>query len=170
MTPEQEDEFRQYVAGRSRPLYRFAYYCCGDWHRAEDAVQNALIRLYGVWTRPRKGAVDAYVKRIIANLLIDEGRLFRFRRERPTEKLPDGPAAASPMEDRMVLTAALMRLPQRQRAAVYLRHCEDLPADEVARILGCSHGAARNLIMRGLDALRDILGTETYAHLQGAAR
>ncbi|GLZ81656.1 RNA polymerase sigma24 factor [Actinorhabdospora filicis] len=168
MTPEQEDDFRQYVAGQSRRLYRFAYYCCGDWHRAEDAVQNALIRLYGVWTRPGRTSTDAYVRKIIANLLIDESRLFRFRKERPTDVFEDRLLETAGPEDRLVLTAALMRLPARQRAAVYLRHCEDLTSDEVARVLGCSHGAARNLVMRGLDALRAILTDATVDRLKGA--
>ncbi len=40
MTPQQETEFREYVEARRGALLRTAFLVCGDWHRAEDAVQT----------------------------------------------------------------------------------------------------------------------------------
>ena len=49
-------------------LFRTACLLCGDPHRAEDIVQDALARLYGVWDRvSRMDNVDGYVRRIIVN-------------------------------------------------------------------------------------------------------
>ena len=32
-------------------LRRCAYLLCGDWHLAEDLVQNTLVKMYGAWPR-----------------------------------------------------------------------------------------------------------------------
>jgi len=45
----------------------------------------------------------------------------------------------------------------RVAAAVALRIAEDLPYHEVARRLGCSEGAARVRVTRGLDQLAQLL-------------
>ncbi|GIG64473.1 SigE family RNA polymerase sigma factor [Phytomonospora endophytica] len=168
MTPEQESDFEEYVAAQSKRLCRFAYLCCADWHQAEDVVQTALIRLYGAWARSTRSSVDAYVRKIIVNALIDERRLFRFRREQTRDELPENPQRPAGLpEERVVLIDALLRLPKRQRAAVVLRYWEDLPGEQVARVLGCSNGAARNLTMRGLAGLRELLSAEALELFEG---
>lgn len=52
------------------------------------------------------------------------------------------------------LVAALRELPMRQRAALWLRYCDDLSIADVARIMRCSDTAAKQLLLRGRDALR----------------
>src|SRR5689334_2703103 len=80
-----DDGFTAYVAGRRAHLYRTAYLLCGDPHRAEDIVQNALAKLYVAWPRAsRADSVDAYVRRVIINSHLDEHRR-PWRREAPTE-------------------------------------------------------------------------------------
>lgn len=171
MRSDQEDEFRQYVVSRTERLRRFAYLCCGDWHRAEDAVQTALLRLYRSWNRAKRKSVDGYARRIIVNLLIDEYRLVWFRRVHVSDRLPERvlPDTGGGSDQRMVLTEALMRLPQRQRAAVVLRFWEDLSIEQTAKVMGCSNGSVKNLTMRGLSALRGLLTDEALVHIEGAA-
>lgn len=169
MTPEQDRDYRDYVSTHTRRLCRFAYLCCADWHRAEDVVQTALVRLYANWRRARRTSLDAYVRRIIVNALIDENRLFRFRREKAADVLPERPVSGAEPVERLVLIRALLRLPQRQRAAVVLRFWEDLPVDQTASILGCSQGAAKNLTMRGLATLRESLGDPSLENAKGVA-
>ena len=50
----------------------------------------------------------------------------------------------------------LVRLPRRQREAVFLRVIADLPEDEVARVMGCSVGSVKTHKSRGLAQLRDL--------------
>ncbi|GIG67270.1 SigE family RNA polymerase sigma factor [Phytomonospora endophytica] len=172
MRAEHEAEFREFVTGRTERLRVFAYLCCGDWHRAEDAVQTALIRLYGAWNRARKISVDPYVRRIIVNVLIDEHRLSWFRRVNIGGD-EAGPARATAVDgqrtdQRLMLTEALQHLPRRQRAAVVLRFWEDLPVEQTAQIMGCSTGAVKNLTMRGLATLRGLLTDSVLDDIQGA--
>jgi RNA polymerase sigma factor (sigma-70 family) len=55
------------------------------------------------------------------------------------------------------LLAALGRLPGRQRAALWLRYCEDLSTADVARVLRTTETAAKQLLLRARGALREEL-------------
>jgi DNA-directed RNA polymerase specialized sigma24 family protein len=48
----------------------------------------------------------------------------------------------------------MRRLPSRQRAALWLRYIDDLAVADVAGVMGCSETAAKQLLLRGRDALR----------------
>ncbi|MEV0647661.1 SigE family RNA polymerase sigma factor [Phytomonospora sp. NPDC050363] len=169
MKPEHEAEFGDFVAERSARLRQFAYICCGDWHRAEDAVQSALVRLYLNWGRPTR-SVDAYARKIIVNILIAQHRRLWFTRERPSEVLPElgSRDIAESTGDRLTVVRAMLRLPERQRAAIALRYWEDLSVEETARILGCSSGSVKNLTMRGLARLREMLSEAVVQDIEGA--
>lgn len=52
--------FTAVVAGRVVPWRRMAFLMCGDWARAEDLVQTALLRMYAKWHRIDASGVDAY--------------------------------------------------------------------------------------------------------------
>ncbi|MEV0647663.1 SigE family RNA polymerase sigma factor [Phytomonospora sp. NPDC050363] len=167
MTPERDAEFCEYVAGRGERLRRFAYLCCGDWHRAEDAVQTALLRLYRAWPRVRPATVDAYARKVVVNILISEQRRLRFRRERVTGEPPEIPSRPDGTVDRVTLVAALLRLRGRQRAAIVLRFWDDQSVEETARILGCSSGSVKNLTMRGLARLREEFADSELPEIEG---
>src|SRR4051794_1756486 len=61
-------DFVDYVHARQHALLRFAYLLTADHHMAEDLVQTALAKTYLSWDKLRdRGALDAYVRRIIVN-------------------------------------------------------------------------------------------------------
>jgi RNA polymerase sigma factor (sigma-70 family) len=62
--------------------------------------------------------------------------------------------------DRVDLDAALDRLAPHHRLALSLYYHLDLPIEEVARVLGCSVGGARQRIHRALVALRPGMAIE----------
>jgi len=55
------------------------------------------------------------------------------------------------------MQAVLLRLPQRQRAAIVLRFYEDLSDVQTAEILQCSAGTVRSLVSRAMKTLREQL-------------
>jgi RNA polymerase sigma-70 factor (sigma-E family) len=164
MTRRQQRErgFGEYVAERRAHLYRTAYLLCGDPHRAEDIVQQALTRLYVAWPRAsRVDSVDAYARRIVVNAHIDETRR-PWRRERPVE--PDsGSALDRPVdehvtaEDSDALWTALRGLAPGQRRVVVLRHYWGLSVDETAADLGISPGTVKSQTADALTRLRAAL-------------
>jgi Sigma-70 region 2 len=48
---EHEEDFRQFVVDSRHRLVRTAYVLTGDYARAEDLVQSALVRTYRAWDR-----------------------------------------------------------------------------------------------------------------------
>jgi RNA polymerase sigma-70 factor (sigma-E family) len=160
-----DDGFTAYVAGRRAHLYRAAYLLCGDPHRAEDIVQNALAKLYVAWPRAsRADSVDAYVRRVIVNSHLDETRR-PWRRESPTEddRLDRAAPAGVTPEDADALWTALRRLGPKQRRVVVLRHYWGLSVEETAADLGVSPGTVKSQTSAALEKLRATLLTDTGA-------
>jgi RNA polymerase sigma-70 factor (sigma-E family) len=158
MRAADEADFVDLVVARAPAMRRTAFVLCGDWHQAEDLVQTTFAKLYAGWPRIRaREAVNVYLHRTLVRTFIDEGRRG-WRRERPTAHVPDGlqPSTDS-ADDRMVLLAALRRVPPRQRACVVLRFLEDYTVEATADALGCSAGTVKSQTARGLSALREAL-------------
>jgi RNA polymerase sigma-70 factor (sigma-E family) len=154
-----DDEYVEFVSHAMRELRRTAYLLCGDWHRAEDATQDALIRLYRRWPKvERREGLLPYARRTLLRILVDQSRR-PWRREVSVEVTPDdalpGPIAA--VDDRIVLVNALARVPPRRRACIVLRYLDELSVRETADALGCSEGTVKSQTARGLDDLRGAL-------------
>ena len=150
-----DDAFLEFVAARTQALRRTAYFMCGDWHHAKDAVQAALIKLYQ--QPPRDwGAAEAWVRTVLVRTIISDSRRPWRRHERPSDDLPDKAASTTPDQvgDRALLLDALRRLPARQRAVVVLRFWDQMSVAEVARSLHLSEGTVKSHTSRGLKALR----------------
>ncbi|MEV4642002.1 SigE family RNA polymerase sigma factor [Actinoplanes sp. NPDC049548] len=168
MRAEDEAAFREFVTSQMASLRKLAYMTCGDWHAAEDAVANALVKLYPRWRKLERP--DLYAKTMVYRAAIDEKRR-PWRRERAAGgALPDVSQAdaASVMEERLHLRAALDAVPARQRAAVVLRHYLGLSLEDTAGVLGCTVGTAKSQTSRGLDKLREVLAVDRVTLTGGA--
>ncbi|MGW8567511.1 sigma-70 family RNA polymerase sigma factor [Isoptericola sp. NPDC055881] len=165
-----EDELAELARARGRALVGYAYVLCGDQRLAEDLVQDALVK---VFARLRRGAADrpgvhaldeggtseAYVRRAILTLFLDEHR----RRKRwssarhlvATDDRVRG--AASGATARADVAAALGRLTPRERACVVLRYLEDLTVPQVAEALGLAQGTVKRYLSDATATLRDVL-------------
>jgi RNA polymerase sigma-70 factor (sigma-E family) len=156
-----DDAFTRYVVQRRLRLFRMACLLCGDPHRAEDIVQDALARLYAGWPRvSRADNIDAYVRRAIVNSHLDQVRR-PWRRERVAATIGDRPAAVHlPTEDLQVMWAAIGNLPLGQRKVVVLRHYLGLSVEETAADLNISAGTVKSQTSDALAALRRSLTAE----------
>ena len=153
---DSERDFVEYVEARQQALVRFAYLLTSDHHTAEDLVQTALAKTYLTWNRLRdRGAVDAYVRRIIVNENSSLWRRAWKRNERATDALPENSQAPSrDSADRDVMWQVVQRLPAKQRAAVVLRYYEQLSEAETAAVLGRSVGNVKSQTSRGIASIR----------------
>ncbi|TML17735.1 MAG: RNA polymerase sigma factor [Actinobacteria bacterium] len=91
---------------------------------------------------------------------------YRYRRKLSVERTTVDDEALERIEAladlaslREVLSAALASLPSGQVDAIRLRVIDQLPYAEVARRLGCSEGAARVRVARGLSQLAEVIPT-----------
>lgn len=151
--------FTAYVAARQGPMRRLAFALCGDWHRADDMLQMAFTKLYLAWPRlQRDGVEDAYLRRTLVRVSIDESRRAWRRRERAGL---DGYDRAAPptggIEESDAILTALTQLPIMQRKVVVLRFWMDLSVDETARDLGVAPGTVKSHTSRAMVRLRELL-------------
>ncbi|MFJ4851286.1 MULTISPECIES: SigE family RNA polymerase sigma factor [unclassified Streptomyces] len=156
-------EFSRFVAARWRSLTHTAYLLTGDFHEAEDLVQTTLARVYPHWHRLRPESAEQYVRRALVNTNRSRHRRRRiahllFASVPDTRPVPDDGAGVGGVEGNDALTRMLSVLPERQRAVVVLRYCEDLSAEEVADVLGCSVGTVKSQASRALAKLRTDAG------------
>ncbi len=154
--PREQDKSADLVAwieSRQHRLLRVAYLMTGDLHRAEDLLQEALIKLAGRWDRVRDGNPDAYVRTIIYR---DNVSWWRSRREFPAPPSQDVPARhdADATERTLMVRDALASLADRQRAVLILRYFDDLSEREAAQILGVSVGTVKSQTAVALTRLR----------------
>ncbi|MGP4007578.1 SigE family RNA polymerase sigma factor [Streptomyces sp. 4N124] len=160
MEQDRAGEFDEFVAARWSGLFHLARLLTGgDRHRAEDLLQESLVKLWFVWPKIADEAPEAYVRKVLSRAAARSARR-RWWGERPVEQLPEvavtGDVSAT-VAERSRLEAALAQLPARQRAAVVLRYYQDLPEAHVAQVLGCPVGTARSHASRGVARLRRIL-------------
>jgi RNA polymerase sigma-70 factor (sigma-E family) len=157
---EREDRFAAYFAAKSGAMRATAYLLCGDWHRAEDLVQTAFVKLYLVWHRiGHEEKLDCYTRQVLVRTFLDEKRRGFFRRERPISEIGDRPLSEPDdhVENRVVLVEALAAVAPRQRAALVLRIWEDLSVEETAKAMGCSTGTVKSQLARGLATMRSLV-------------
>lgn len=145
--------FEEWVGARTPALMRTAYLLTGDWQRAEDLLQTALMRCYGRWDRIDDH--EAYVRRTLVTTYAG-WRRRRWVGEVPgplpeTAESGDSAAATDARTDVLRLLASL---PPRQRAVVVLRYYEDLPEASIADLLGMSPGTVKSTAAKALARLR----------------
>jgi RNA polymerase sigma-70 factor (sigma-E family) len=167
MKAETDEEFTAYVAASAVRLRRMAYLLCGDWQRADDELQSALLKLYLAWHRVRvRDSLDSFVRKILLRGLVDTHRR-PWRREQAQAVLPEwGAAQPMPFEDRLAVREALAQVPPGQRAVLVLRFFEDCDVAETARLVGCSEGTVKSQTARGLARMREVItAAETAARI-----
>lgn len=165
MAEDDEQTFTEWAQSRQRRLIRSTILLTGDQQRAEDLVQEALLKVALRWSRLRDGNPDAYVLTVVFR-----DNASWWRRQRPVI-IEDVPDAASPIdsdviERRLVILRALDRLTTKQRAVLILRFYDDLSERRTAEILGVGVGTVKSQTSAALTRLRaapelmEILDTE----------
>jgi RNA polymerase sigma-70 factor (sigma-E family) len=156
---DHDAEFAAFMLTASPPLARLAWLLCGDEHRAEELVQQALVRTYLAWPRARDRDPLAYARRVLSNQRIDTWRLRRREVLMSPAALPETARAGGDDQhaSRDLLVRALGTLTPRQRRVVVLRHMVGLSEAEVAADLGVSLGTVKSTSSRALRTLRGVL-------------
>ena len=148
------------VDERGAALFGYAYVLTGDKARAEDLVQDALVRTF------QRGRADlgidaahAYVKRAISSAFIDSGRRLRARPQIfDVEAEVVGTDLADDVALALSLHASLLTLPPRERACVVLRYLEDMSVASIADELGLATGSVKRYLSDGVGRLRALHG------------
>ena len=134
----------------------------------DDVEQEVRIRLWRAIERDRSAAFAAsYIQRVVASTVIDALRRAQVRAAEPLPEeseegiaLPDetvGPErSASEDQHVQALRLCLDELPERRRLPIAM-HLQGFAQKEIADAIGTSEEAARKLISRGLEELKQRL-------------
>lgn len=145
-------------------LVRYLTRLCGDPDLADDAAQEAFVRLA---ERPPadERELRAWLFTVATNVVRDARRTGRRRAEilagdpggaSPTAAVPDPADDAVRAELRRHVRAALDALPPRDRAILLMRE-EGFKHREIAAVVGITTGSVGTLIARALDRLAERL-------------
>lgn len=143
-------------------LRRYARALLGDVERAEDLVQETLLRALGKLHFWRRGSdMRAWLFTIMHNQFAND---CRRARKRPDAIMLDLEGTEPTSTDNAELCVglrdierALMQLPEAQRAVVLLVSLEGLSYAEAAGVLGIREGTLMSRLHRGRKRLRDWL-------------
>src|SRR5437667_335221 len=173
---EARDRFGALVAQHQRRALRIAYQYLRDAAEADEAVQDAFVKVFAHITTYREAwPFEVWFTRILINGCLDR-RKSRARRDRwfsPSgEATPADEARASvavssganpearliARERRARLAAAIERLNGRQRTVFMLCHYGDCTPREVSAITGLNESTVRVHLFRAARKLRGLLG------------
>lgn len=161
-----ERAFDQLVESYSPRVYALLTRFLGPSESREDLVQEVFLRVIRARGEYRPEArFSTWLYRIAFNLCVNENQ-----RRRPSTPLgeregefhegrvdPHAPAPGAALEREDLVScvrAAIAALPPRQRMALVLAKYEELPYEEVGRVLGTSEKAIKSMIHRAREALR----------------
>lgn len=151
-------------------LYRYALGMLREPAAAQDAVQAAFEKAFAALgrypeERVRILALRPWLYRIVLNVV--RNALRDGKREIPSAEVPEDtrgqpvtPDTGNTREAWLDVTAALGRLPERQRTAVVLRYLADLPYAGISEATGWPEGTAKTLVRRGLGRLRVLMSDD----------
>ena len=169
------ERFAELVALQQRRAARIAYHYLRDAHDADEAVQDAFVKVFTHITTYREDLpFEVWFTRILVNGCLDlrKARARRLRWSLPMASGPDvvptEPSAPEQTpEDRLVtsdrarqITAAVDRLPDRQRTVFTLCQIGEQSTAEVSQALGLSEATVRVHLFRAIRKLRKLLERE----------
>ena len=134
-----------------RSVQAVALAVLGDYHAAQDAVQEAFVKAYRKLGSLRKGsAFGAWVREIARREAI---RISRgMRRRKNTEQLAveasDGSNDGRIDGPNRQLLDGVMRLPKHERVVLMLRYFDDQPVKMISEMTGRSVGTVRMQLSR----------------------
>jgi RNA polymerase sigma factor (sigma-70 family) len=176
-------EFEALMHEHVLALYRSAYRWTGAVDRAEDLVQELLVRLYPMLEELRElDQIRPWAMRVMYRIFVD-----RVRRERssplqfgldpaaadPTEQeqavLTDqGPGPAELVEQQLTqerIVAAWAQLPEEHRVVLSMHDIEGYSLVELASLMDVPLGTLKSRLHRARARLRELLAAERSAPL-----
>jgi RNA polymerase sigma-70 factor, ECF subfamily len=159
--------FEEMIRRTSRLIFARLYLETGDTHRAEDLLQETLLRAF----RSLRELTDAkgfrpWLLKIAQNVVLDAARRdARQKRAAPghenaavlqtlADKEPSAEDQVARAELRGQVLAILRSLPEDYRLPLTLRYIGGADYETIQTQLGLTNGALRGLLHRGLKLLR----------------
>jgi RNA polymerase sigma-70 factor (ECF subfamily) len=174
--PGRESVFARIVEEHARFLYRVAYSLLRHPQDAEDAVQDALLKLYRGESWQAMQDERAFLARVVWRAALDrkasrrvgvdeDGAELRVLDQRPTPE-----RAAAEGDERALLQELIDGLAEELRQPLLLSAMEEMSSREIGEVMGLPEGTVRTRLMRAraelkskFEALQQAAGREVAA-------
>lgn len=154
-------EYRRIAGKYLNAVYRCVFAYCRSRENAEDATQNAFVKLFETDT---EFTDDEHIKRWLIRAAINECKnVWSFIQRRSVVSLEDIDEEPSYMQNREnELLELLLKLPKNYRTVLHLYYYEGFSVKETAEILGISESNAQNRLMRARRKLEELIEKEEW--------
>jgi RNA polymerase sigma-70 factor (ECF subfamily) len=152
---------RQALIAEIPPLRAFAISLTGDADRADDLVQETLVKAWAAFASFQEGtSLRAWLFTILRNVFFSQYRKRR-REVQDVDGVAAGQLLTQPDQDVHLhlddFKAALDRLPPDQREALILIGASGFSYEEAAEICGCAVGTVKSRVNRARGRLLELL-------------
>jgi len=156
--------YEELVRAFQAVAFRTAFTITGDAAEAEDAAQEAFVKVYRTLGRFRSGApFRPWLLTVVANEARNRRRAAGRRLgltlraaehgSPPAPTLPEATVVAE--ERRAELLGAVEGLREEDREVISLRYFLELSEAEAASVMGCARGTVKSRLSRALGRLRE---------------
>ena len=156
-----------------KKMYAVAYSILHNEWQAEDAVQDAFVRLFKNIRKIKnleEEKTRAYVLRTIQNVAIDLYRKNHISLQRTVsmeekeiaDERDDMMSLISRIAGESILEEMLNRLPESYKEVIMLRCVHQLSTKETAAVLEISEALVRKRQQRAIKKLRTMMGEDVY--------
>lgn len=154
-----DDEFAGLVERQARFMFSVAFSLLRNVPDAEDAVQEAFLKLYRGEAWRRMEDERAFLARTVWRVALDRAPREKDRMADVGEieitdggKSPEDLAAGG--DERALLRQMIAGLPEELRQTLLLSSVEEMTSSEVAAVMGIPEGTVRTRVMRAKAELR----------------
>ncbi|MGA2278375.1 MAG: RNA polymerase sigma factor [Terracidiphilus sp.] len=137
--------------GYAADVFRFAYYLCGNRSDAEDITSETFVRAWSSQESIKTETVKGYLFTIARNLFLKQLRAAS-RHAVLDENVSDSRPSAYDLAEQRAEVAAVLKAMQSlsaiDRAALIMRTYDELPYQEIARVLEITETAAKVKVHR----------------------
>ena len=153
-----EEKFIHAVKRNSRRLFVIAFSYLKNKHDAEDALQNAFLKL---WKSKIEFNDDLWIDKCLTKVLVNDCKNFfnlSFRQNKSIEEVYN--VSTFDKYFNVDLYNAVMSLNKKERLCVILFYYDDLTISDISKVTGIKESTVKSLLKRSRNKLKLMLGDE----------
>lgn len=150
-------EFNKIYEKYKNILYRIAFTYVKNNEDVEDILQEVFIkRIYHTDAFLSEEHEKRWMIRVTVNMAKNSLRSFWNRNKLTIDELLETPEVMQWQfeDEEKMLFAEIMKLPEKQRVAIYLHYFEGYTCNEIAEIVRCKESAVKMRLQKGRELLK----------------
>ena len=160
------EAFGQVIERYQLPIGKYLYRLIGEYETARDLTQDTFIQAY---QSLRKNKNEIQLKAWLYGIATNKALQYRRRKKIITfvpfddaqnSDSPDGKNQPDDLAEKIMVEAAMLKVPEEQRVCMMLHFVEGFKYREIAQTMGISEDAVRMRVARGSMEFRKQYGPQ----------